>query len=164
MALWVVAILCCMRGVPGRASHLNWKGLIQILWFFDLASDVFSLNIIYAHCHRFGTTRNVWIGSDGRVINWYKVEGWRWVELLEMSSPEAADFCFNNAKSNIRVNCFYIFSFYVMTNIMHLQHEGQPVNAVCLVFFDAWWCKHCYDVVVCLSYILFYERGHLRIE
>lgn len=53
-----------------------------------------------------------------------------------MSSPEAADFCFDYVKPDIRVNCFYIFSFYVMTNVMHLQYEGQPVNAVCLVFFD----------------------------
>ena len=41
------------------AKRLNWKGLIQILEFFDLAFDMFSLNIIYIHCHRFGTIRNV---------------------------------------------------------------------------------------------------------
>jgi hypothetical protein len=123
-------IQCCMRGAPGLVSHLNWKGLTQILQFFDLASDIFALNIIYVHCHRCGTTRNVCIGRDG-------VEGWRLVELLEMSSSEAADFCLNNAKPNIRVNCFYIFNFYVMTNIIHLQYEGEPVNADCLVFFDA---------------------------
>jgi ribosomal protein S14 len=56
------------------------------------------------------------------------VEGDRWMELFEVSSPEA-DFCSNSAKRDICVNCLYRFSSCVM-NVMHLHYKDHLLNAV----------------------------------